>query len=82
MVKVIFSNRFERAFVRIKDLSLRRKVETQIEKIRTNPSVGKPMKHGRKGTRELRVRPFRLSYAYLPSEGYVYVVDLYHKKEQ
>ena len=54
----------------------------QILKIISNPEVGKPMKHARKGTRELYVDPFRLSYAYLKAEDKVVLLDLYHKDEQ
>ncbi len=43
----------------------RDKVKKKIQKIITNPEVGKPMRYGRKGTRELYIKPFRLSYFYL-----------------
>ena len=82
MVEVILTKRFKVMLSTIKDLSLRRRVLTQIAKIRANPKVGKPMRRDRRGTRELRMKPFRLSYTYLPSEGLVYIVDLYHKKRE
>ena len=82
MVKVRWSRRFRNIFANIKDQSLKTKIQKQIEKIRANPKVGKPMGYDRRGTRELRVKPFRLSYKYLPIEGLVYIVDLYHKKKQ
>jgi hypothetical protein len=40
------------------------------------------MRFSRKGTREIYVAPFRLSYAYLKEEGRLVLPDLYHKDEQ
>nr|AAU82856.1 hypothetical protein GZ1D1_43 [uncultured archaeon GZfos1D1] len=40
------------------------------------------MKYARKGTRELYVGSFRLSYAYLKDEDKIIFLDLYHKDEQ
>lgn len=60
----------------------RDKVKKKIQKIITNPEVGKPMRYGRKGTRQLYIKPFRLSYVYLASEDRIVLLDLYHKKKQ
>lgn len=82
MVKVTFTDEFKEIFSRIKDNLLKKKIIKQIEKIKINPEVGKPMRFGRKGTRELYIKPFRLSYAYIKSEESVEILDFYHKKEQ
>ena len=82
MVKVIFEERFKHLFCKIKDKSLKEKIIKQVEKIRTNPEVGKPMMHNRKGTRELYIEPFRLSYVYFIEKETVYILDLYHKDKQ
>lgn len=37
----------------------------KIAKVIKNPKIGKPMRNVRKGTREVRVKPFRLSYFFL-----------------
>ena len=71
-----------KTFLKIKDNLLREKVKKQIEKIIINPEVGKPMRHVRKGTRELYVKPFRLSYIYHVKKNIIEVLDLYHKKGQ
>ena len=81
MVKVIFTEEFREIFSKIKDNSLKEKIIKQVEKIKTNPEVGKPMKYNRKGTRELYIHPFRLSYCYVNPE-LVYILNLYHKKKQ
>ena len=82
MVDIEFSNRFSKIFSKIKDELFRIKIKKQIKKISENPDVGKPMKHDRKGTRELYIKPFRLSYSYSPGENIIYILDLYHKNKQ
>jgi len=82
MVEVRFDKKFVKIFSKIKDNLLREKISKQIKKISGNPNVGKPMKNVRKGTRELWIKPFRLSYFYNIKNKIVYVLDLYHKKNQ
>ena len=53
MVEVIFDPLFKKDFKKIKDKSLKDKIIKQVSKIKDNPEIGKPMKYGRKGTREL-----------------------------
>jgi mRNA-degrading endonuclease RelE of RelBE toxin-antitoxin system len=40
------------------------------------------MKNVRKGTREVYIKPYRLSYEYLEKEKVILILDLYHKKFQ
>jgi mRNA-degrading endonuclease RelE of RelBE toxin-antitoxin system len=82
MVRIEETNNFQNATNGIKDNLVKIKIKKQIKKIINNPEVGKPMKHGRKGTRELYVKPFRLSYAYIKEENKIILLDLYHKKKQ
>ena len=82
MVSVAFDNSFQKLFSKIKDKTTKEKILKQIAKIRENPEIGKPMMYGRKGTRELYVLPYRLSYNYLKEEDKVILLDLYHKDEQ
>lgn len=65
-----------------KDSTLLVKIKKQISKIIENPKVGKPMRYGRKGTREVYIKPFRLSYLYAEDEDKIVFLDLYHKKQQ
>ena len=53
-----------------------------IIKILYNPKVGKPMRNIRKGTRELYLSPWRLSYYYDEENDYVLFLAIYHKKKQ
>ncbi|HLD04616.1 MAG TPA: type II toxin-antitoxin system RelE/ParE family toxin [Candidatus Nanoarchaeia archaeon] len=82
MVKLFFDDSFEKAFRKIKDQALKNKLIKQFSKIREDPEVGKPMMYRRKGTRELYMAPFRLSYTYNKEEGKVIFLDFYHKDEQ
>lgn len=80
MVDVIFDSEFKKAFEKIKDKILKEKIIKQLAKIKDNPEIGKPMRYTRKGTRELYIPPFRLSY--LIEGETVYILDLYHKDVQ
>ena len=82
MVRISFGNNFEKLFSKVKDNSLKEKILKQIKKIGANPEVGKPMRNVRKDTRELYVKPFRLSYIYFKDRDEVVILDLYHKKFQ
>jgi mRNA-degrading endonuclease RelE of RelBE toxin-antitoxin system len=82
VVRAEFTKDFQRKFSKIKDSSLKEKIIKQIKKIKENPEIGKPMKNVRKGTRELYIKPFRLSYAFLQEKELVYILDLYHKDKQ
>ena len=80
MVEVIFDLNFKKDFKKIKDKSIKEKIIKQVSKIKDDPEIGKPMRFGRKGTRELYISPWRLSYK---TEGnIVYILALYHKDEQ
>ena len=82
MVEYDYSPNFKRLFKKIKDEKLKEKITKQILKIIEEPDVGKPMRFSRKGTREVYVKPFRLSYEYRTRENKIIFADLYHKDEQ
>ncbi len=82
MVSVVTSKKFQEVLKKIKDSLFREKVLKHVEKIKNNPEIGKLMKYYRKGTREVYIHPFRLSYAYNIPENAIYLFDLYHKDEQ
>jgi len=82
MVKVIFIDKFKKTFSKIKDSLLKERIIKQIEKIKINPEAGKPMRNVRKGTRELYIKPFRLSYTYIKNENKIIFLEFYHKDSQ
>ncbi len=82
MVRTRYHSKFKKTFSKIKDKTTKEKIIKQIIKIKDNPEIGKPMRYARKGTREVYIKPYRLSYAYIKKENIIALLDLYHKKEQ
>lgn len=80
MVNVIFEPDFKKEFEKIKHADIKERIIKQVAKIKENPEIGKPMMYGRKGTRELYVGSFRLSY--LIEDETVKILALYHKDKQ
>lgn len=80
MVSVEYDTRFVTAVQRIRDAVMKRRVTTQIRKSIDDPTVGKPMRYARKGTREVRVGSYRLAYAWF--EDTIVLLELYHKDKQ
>jgi len=77
VVEVIFDLNFKKDFKKIKDKFIKEKIIKQVSKIKDNPEIGKPMRFDRKGTRELYISPWRLSYKF--DGDIVYILALYHK---
>ena len=75
------SDSFKKAYQKL-DNSIRLKLDKILIKLVENPELGKPMMYTRKGTRELYIKPFRLSYAYDYSNHIFYLLDFYHKDKQ
>ena len=71
-----------KAISKIKNEANKTKIKKQIEKILENPEIGKPMRYGRKGTREIYIAPYRIAYSYNPSENTLIFLDIYHKDKQ
>lgn len=82
MLTVEHFPRFLSILCKIKNKADQDRIKKQIRKIIENPETGKPMKYARKGTREVHVGSFRLSYAYIKEENKLIFLDLYHKDEQ
>ncbi len=82
MLEVKYDSDFLKIIRRIKDNFTKEKAQKQIAKMINNPEIGKPMRFSRKGTREVYIAPFRLSYLYLKKDDRIIFLDLYHKAEQ
>lgn len=82
VARVDKTDEFVKTLQKIRDETVKEKVKKQILKIIENPETGKPMQYSRKGTREVYVSPFRLSYAYIQEENRIILLELYHKDEQ
>ena len=59
---VIFTEKFEKEFKKIKDKGLKEKLKKQIVKIIENPDLGKPLRYDLKGEWTIYVKPYRLIY--------------------
>ena len=75
------SDNFKRSYQKI-DKSLKIKLDKILLKIIDNPEIGKPMKYGRKNTREVYMKSFGISYSFEYSTLILYFLDLYHKNKQ
>lgn len=64
------------------DKSIKDRAKKQIIKIIDDPKVGKPMRNVRKGTREVYVKPYRLSYYFDEENDLIIFLDFYHKDKQ
>lgn len=82
MVDITYSKQFEKNIKKIKDKNALKKILKQIKKIANNHEIGKPMKYGRFGTRELYISPFRLSYIYNKNNDEILILSFYHKDKQ
>lgn len=79
---VAYGASFEKTIRKIGDGRIKDRVKQQIIRIVNDPEIGKPMRYGRKQTREVYIPPFRLSYCYDQQKDLLIFLDLYHKDEQ
>jgi mRNA-degrading endonuclease RelE of RelBE toxin-antitoxin system len=82
MVDVSFESAFEKSWKKYIKSPFSEKIQKQIKKVIEKPDSGKPMRYGRKGTREIYVKPLRISYIYFEEKKLLVFLDIYHKKEQ
>ena len=82
MVDVVFLPSFEKTFAKIRDPATKKRILKQFMKIKEDPKIGKPMRYDRRGSREVYIVPFRLSYHYSKETDTITFLDLYHKDEQ
>ena len=81
MVNVKTSEKFEKILNKL-DKSLKIQIDKLIDKLINNPEMGKPMMYQRKGTREVYIGSFRLSYSFDRNSNAIFLLDFYHKDEQ
>jgi addiction module RelE/StbE family toxin len=60
--EIIWTQKFERDFKKIRDRAGQEKLEKQIRKITENPNFGKPLRYGLRGEWSIYVKPFRPIY--------------------
>ncbi|MEK6841215.1 MAG: type II toxin-antitoxin system RelE/ParE family toxin, partial [Nanoarchaeota archaeon] len=74
MVKIDYDPKFIKTFSKTKHKGFQEQIIKAVEKIKQDPETGKPMRFNRKGTREVYVSPYRLSYAYLKEENKIIIL--------
>ncbi len=77
MVIIVASSKFKKSIKHL-DSRQREKIKKMIEKILKDPSVGKPLKYFR-GERCLRVKPFRIIYAFRKDKNTLYLLKFEHR---
>ena len=75
---VKYDENFKKIFKKL-DKSIKDRAKKQIIKIIDDPKVGKPMRNVRKGTREVYVKPYRLSYYFDEENDLIIFLDFYHR---
>ena len=78
---ITYAPKFQKSFKKL-DKSYGERVKKLIQKIVQNPEIDKPMKYDRKDTREVYLKPFRISYYYGKYLDVLTFLDVYHKKHQ
>ncbi len=61
-MEIIFSEEFRKDFRKIKDRTTRLSILAHIRKLGKSPQSGKPLMHGLKEHRSVRVASFRIIY--------------------
>ena len=82
MLKISYKDAFLSRISKVKDETFKERIKKLVNKIITNPEIGKPMQYECKGTREVYASPFRVSYAYVKEEEQLIFLDIYHKRKQ
>mgnify|MGYP001598801701 CR=1 FL=1 len=59
---IVWTQKFEEEFKKIKDRAMQDKIEKQIRKIKENPNFGKPLRYNLKSEWSIYVKPYRLIY--------------------
>lgn len=60
--EIVWAQKFEQEFKKIKDKTTQDRIEKQIKKILEKSDIGKPLKYNLKGERTIYIKPFRLIY--------------------
>ncbi len=79
MVKITFTEGFEREFRKIRDSLLKERVKKHIARLLDNPLDGKPLRYSLKGERTVYIAPYRLIYALRQDE--IILMRFRHRNE-
>ncbi|MEM5829568.1 MAG: type II toxin-antitoxin system RelE/ParE family toxin [Candidatus Aenigmatarchaeota archaeon] len=77
--EVIWTQKFEDEFKKVKDTAIKERIKKQIEKIIKNPDVGKPLRFELKGERAVYIKSYRLIYSAIGDK--LYLLRFEHRKK-
>ena len=77
--EIVVTKKFERNLKSLKDKSFLGRVVTQIEKIKNDPDIGKPLRYVLRGEKTIHVGPYRLIYAV--EKDKLILLRFMHRKE-
>ena len=78
MVEIVYTEHFKEDFKKA-DKSVKDKAIKQIDKIISDPEIGKPLRYDLKGERTVYIKPFRIIYSYFDNS--IYFLRFQHRKE-
>jgi len=61
-MKVIYTEEFKRDLKKVRDKKIQNRIKETVEKIKNNPTAGKPLKYNLSGFRSVKIPPFRILY--------------------
>ena len=77
--EIIWTQKFEDEFKKVKDTAIKERIKKQIEKIIKNPEVGKSLRFGLKGERTVYIKSYRLIYSTVGDK--LYLLRFEHRKK-
>lgn len=60
---IVITEKFESDVKKLRDRSIKGRIDSEVKKIRENPDFGKPLGYSLKGEKSVRIPPYRLVYA-------------------
>lgn len=61
--EIKYSESYKKDVKRLGTPEILERIEKQIKKIIANPNIGKPLRYGFAGTKEVRITPYRLIFS-------------------
>jgi len=83
LYKIILLSEAEKAYRNLftTHKELFQRIDNALEALKTNPFLGKPLKHRLKGKYSLRVGVYRIIYSVEKQEITIYILDIAHRRE-
>ena len=61
--KIVPTEKFEKDVRGLKNKKIKERIDSEVRRICENPLIGKPLRHGLKGEKTIRIKPYRLIYS-------------------